>query len=86
MNLHVAKKPIGWVRKSDLYALITDCAPDGKSVRIGVDHPSCWVDTGDTPYDHLIPIYISDEDREKLIDGEYEEWYKKEVSDESEIQ
>lgn len=82
MSLNGAKKPIGWVRKSDLYALITESAPHGKHTRIGVDHPSCWED-GDTPYDHLIPIYISDEDREKLINAEYEEWYKNEVQNDS---
>lgn len=47
---------VGYTMRSSLKPLIDDSMPDGKHIRIGVDHRVCWED--DTPYDNLIPLYI----------------------------
>lgn len=30
--------------------------PDGSYIRIGLDHPTIWLE--DEPYDHLVPLYM----------------------------
>lgn len=47
---------IGYTMRSSLKPLMDDTMPDGKHIRIGVDHRVCWED--DTPYDNLIPLYV----------------------------
>lgn len=49
------KNPVGYVDKRVLMEFIQEHMPDGKYIRIGMDHPGCWVD--DEPYNHLIPLY-----------------------------
>lgn len=47
---------VGYTMRSSLKPLMDDTMPDGKHIRIGVDHRVCWED--DTPYDNLIPLYV----------------------------
>ena len=47
---------IGYTMRSSLKPLMDDTLPEGKHIRIGVDHRVCWMD--DTPYDNLIPLYV----------------------------
>ena len=49
------KNPVGYVDTRVLMEFIQEHMPDGKYIRIGMDHPGCWVD--DEPYNHLIPLY-----------------------------
>ena len=47
---------IGYTMRSSLKPLMDNTLPEGKHIRIGVDHRVCWMD--DAPYDSLIPLYI----------------------------
>ena len=45
---------VGYARDSELAQLLDPTMPTGKHVRVGLDHPTCWLD--DTPYEHLVAL------------------------------
>ena len=51
------KNPVGYVDKRVLMEFIQEHMSEGKYIRIGMDHPGCWVE--DEPYDHLVPLYAA---------------------------
>lgn len=47
---------VGYATKKELIPLLDETQPDGSYVRIGLDHPTLWLE--DEPYDHLVPLYV----------------------------
>lgn len=47
---------VGYATNKELVPLLDETQPDGSYVRIGLDHPTLWLE--DEPYDHLVPLYM----------------------------
>lgn len=47
---------VGYATNKELVPLLDETQPDGSYVRIGLDHPTLWIE--DEPYDHLVPLYM----------------------------
>ena len=45
---------VGYATGSELEPLLDESMPEGKYMRIGLDHPGCWKE--DSPYPHLVPL------------------------------